>query len=111
MMLSATQKTFNSTYFKPNLICDFPVTASFLIRLFLLFVPGSYSLSIRDLDHNTGEGVKHYRIRNMDNGGFYISAKISFNSLKELVQHHSRAYYGLLRRAGGLMKVAVGAFI
>lgn len=62
------------------------------IRLWFLFVPGSYSLSVRDLDHNTGEGVKHYRIRNMDNGGFYITAKISFNSLKELVQHHSRAY-------------------
>lgn len=57
----------------------------------LFLVPGSYSLSIRDLDHNTGEGVKHYRIRNMDNGGFYITAKISFNSLKELVQHYSRA--------------------
>ncbi|CAN9502312.1 unnamed protein product [Ophioblennius macclurei] len=56
---------------------------------------GSYSLSIRDLDPNTGEGVKHYRIRNMDNGGFYITAKISFNSLKELVQHHSRDSDGL----------------
>lgn len=56
---------------------------------------GSYSLSVRDLDHNTGEGVKHYRIRNMDNGGFYITAKISFNSLKELVQHHSRDADGL----------------
>ncbi|KAM3594013.1 uncharacterized protein V6R79_000669 [Siganus canaliculatus] len=57
--------------------------------------PGSYSLSVRDLDPNTGEGVKHYRIRNMDNGGFYITAKISFNSLKELVQHHSRDADGL----------------
>ncbi|XP_058471153.1 tyrosine-protein kinase Lck isoform X1 [Solea solea] len=56
---------------------------------------GSYSLSIRDLDHNTGEGVKHYRIRNLDNGGFYITAKISFISLKELVQHHSRDAGGL----------------
>lgn len=56
---------------------------------------GSYSLSIRDLDHNTGEGVKHYRIRNMDNGGFYITVKISFSSLKELVQHHSRDADGL----------------
>ncbi len=37
----------------------------------------------------------------MDNGGFYITAKISFNSLKELVQHHSRAY-SLLR---GLTKI------
>ncbi|NP_001290243.1 tyrosine-protein kinase Lck [Larimichthys crocea] len=57
--------------------------------------PGSYSLSVRDLDQNSGEGVKHYRIRNMDNGGFYITAKISFNSLKELVQHHSRDADGL----------------
>ncbi|XP_056282821.1 tyrosine-protein kinase Lck [Pseudoliparis swirei] len=56
---------------------------------------GSFSLSIRDLDHNTGEGVKHYRIRNLDSGGFYITAKISFNSLKELVQHHSREADGL----------------
>lgn len=61
-------------------------------QLYFQFVPGSYSLSVRDLDHNTGEGVKHYRIRNMDNGGFYITAKISFNSLKELVDHHSRMY-------------------
>lgn len=70
------------------------------------FFSGSYSLSIRDLDHNTGEGVKHYRIRNMDNGGFYITAKISFNSLKELVQHHSRAC-SLLR---GLIKLNVLIF-
>ncbi|XP_047202224.1 tyrosine-protein kinase Lck [Girardinichthys multiradiatus] len=56
---------------------------------------GSYSLSVRDLDHNTGEGVKHYRIRNMDNGGFYVTTKISFNSLKELVQHYSREPDGL----------------
>ncbi|KAM9340887.1 tyrosine-protein kinase Lck [Symphorus nematophorus] len=67
---------------------------SFLIRESET-TPGSYSLSVRDLDHNTGEGVKHYRIRNMDNGGFYIQAKISFNSLKELVQHHSREADGL----------------
>lgn len=58
----------------------------------ILSVSGSYSLSIRDFDNNTGDGVKHYRIRNMDNGGFYITAKISFNSLKELVQHYSREY-------------------
>uniref|UniRef100_A0A3Q3S0W2 Tyrosine-protein kinase n=1 Tax=Mastacembelus armatus TaxID=205130 RepID=A0A3Q3S0W2_9TELE len=67
---------------------------SFLIRESET-TPGSYSLSVRDLDPNTGEGVKHYRIRNMDNGGFYITAKISFNSLKELVQHHSRDADGL----------------
>ncbi|KAM7376500.1 hypothetical protein PAMP_006228 [Pampus punctatissimus] len=67
---------------------------SFLIRESET-APGSYSLSIRELDHNTGEGVKHYRIRNLDSGGFYITAKISFNSLKELVQHHTREADGL----------------
>ncbi|CAK6968039.1 tyrosine-protein kinase Lck [Scomber scombrus] len=67
---------------------------SFLIRESET-TPGSYSLSIRELDHNTGEVVKHYRIRNLDSGGFYITAKISFNSLKELVQHHSREADGL----------------
>ncbi|KAM6968769.1 tyrosine-protein kinase Lck [Tautogolabrus adspersus] len=67
---------------------------SFLIRESET-TPGSYSLSIRVLDFNTGEGVKHYRIRNMDSGGFYITAKISFISLKELVQHHSRDEDGL----------------
>ncbi|XP_056152389.1 tyrosine-protein kinase Lck [Lampris incognitus] len=67
---------------------------SFLIRESET-TPGSFSLSVRDLDHNVGDTVKHYRIRNMDNGGFYITAKISFNTLKELVQHHSRDADGL----------------
>ncbi|KAM9842813.1 tyrosine-protein kinase Lck [Aulostomus maculatus] len=62
---------------------------SFLIRQSET-TPGSYSLSVRDLDQNIGEEVKHYRIRNMDNGGFYITTKISFSSLRELVQHYSR---------------------
>lgn len=57
--------------------------------------PGSYSLSIRDFDQNNGDEVKHYRIRKLDNGGFYITAKISFSSLKDLVQHHSRYNDGL----------------
>uniref|UniRef100_A0A674ETT1 Tyrosine-protein kinase n=1 Tax=Salmo trutta TaxID=8032 RepID=A0A674ETT1_SALTR len=59
---------------------------------------GSFSLSVRDLDPDTGDTVKHYRIRNLDTGGFYITAKISFNSLKELVQHHSREADGLCTR-------------
>uniref|UniRef100_A0A8C7H9C3 Tyrosine-protein kinase n=1 Tax=Oncorhynchus kisutch TaxID=8019 RepID=A0A8C7H9C3_ONCKI len=59
---------------------------------------GSFSLSVREFDPNTGDTVKHYRIRNLDTGGFYITAKISFNSLKELVQHHSREADGLCTR-------------
>ncbi|KAM4795875.1 tyrosine-protein kinase Lck [Rhinophrynus dorsalis] len=56
---------------------------------------GSYSLSVRDLDENQGEVVKHYKIRNLDNGGFYISPRKPFNDLQELVQHYSRSSDGL----------------
>lgn len=53
--------------------------------------PGSYSLSVRDLDESQGETVKHYKIRNLDSGGFYISPRAPFGSLRELVQHYTRA--------------------
>ncbi|XP_040192976.1 tyrosine-protein kinase Lck [Rana temporaria] len=56
---------------------------------------GSYSLSVRDLDQVQGEVVKHYKIRNMDNGGFYISPRITFKNLRELVQHYSVSLDGL----------------
>ncbi|XP_057896264.1 tyrosine-protein kinase Lck isoform X4 [Melospiza georgiana] len=55
---------------------------------------GSYSLSVRDLDESQGETVKHYKIRNLDNGGFYISPRAPFSSLRELVQHYTRLYNG-----------------
>ncbi|NXU43190.1 LCK kinase, partial [Drymodes brunneopygia] len=51
--------------------------------------PGSYSLSVRDLDESQGETVKHYKIRNLDSGGFYISPRVPFGSLRELVQHYT----------------------
>ncbi|CAG10022.1 unnamed protein product, partial [Tetraodon nigroviridis] len=35
--------------------------------------PGAYSLSIRDWDDNKGDHVKHYKIRKLDNGGYYIT--------------------------------------
>lgn len=53
---------------------------------------GSFSLSVRDLDHTQGDIIKHYRIRNLDSGGFYITTKISFSSLSELVKHYSRTF-------------------
>uniref|UniRef100_A0A4W5JMG4 Tyrosine-protein kinase n=1 Tax=Hucho hucho TaxID=62062 RepID=A0A4W5JMG4_9TELE len=39
---------------------------------------GSYSMSIRDVDAQGINTVKHYKIRTLDNGGFYISPKITF---------------------------------
>lgn len=53
---------------------------------------GSFSLSVRDLDHTQGDIIKHYRIRNLDAGGFYITTKISFNTLSELVKHYSSMF-------------------
>lgn len=53
---------------------------------------GSYSLSVRDFDQNQGETVKHYKIRNMDNGGYYISPRVTFSSLHELVEYYTRVY-------------------
>lgn len=50
---------------------------------------GSFSLSVRDFDQNQGEVVKHYKIRNLDNGGFYISPRITFPGLHDLVRHYT----------------------
>ncbi|NXJ16801.1 LCK kinase, partial [Odontophorus gujanensis] len=62
--------------------------------------PGSYSLSVRDFDQNQGETVKHYKIRNMDNGGYYISPRVTFSSLHELVEYYTRSSDGLCTRLG-----------
>ncbi|NXG67591.1 LCK kinase, partial [Hemiprocne comata] len=61
---------------------------------------GSYSLSVRDFDQNQGETVKHYKIRNMDNGGYYISPRVTFSSLHELVDYYTRSSDGLCTRLG-----------
>lgn len=45
---------------------------------------------MRDFDQNQGEMVKHYKIRNMDNGGYYISPRVTFSSLHELVEYYTR---------------------
>ncbi|XP_012677753.1 tyrosine-protein kinase Lck [Clupea harengus] len=70
---------------------------SFLIRESET-TPGSFSLSVRDMDQNSGDVVKHYRIRNIDDGGYYITTRISFTSLSELVKHYSRDPDGLCTR-------------
>uniref|UniRef100_A0A3Q1AMC6 Tyrosine-protein kinase n=1 Tax=Amphiprion ocellaris TaxID=80972 RepID=A0A3Q1AMC6_AMPOC len=53
---------------------------------------GSFSLSIRDMDANGTESVKHYKIRMLDNGGYYISPKISFRDIGSMIKHY-RTYY------------------
>jgi len=49
-----------------------------------------FSLSVRD-----GDTVKHYRIRQLDDGGFFIARRTTFRTLQELVEHYSRDSDGL----------------
>ncbi|XP_067097231.1 tyrosine-protein kinase Blk isoform X2 [Osmerus mordax] len=59
---------------------------------------GAFSLSIRDAGPEQGDMVKHYKIRSMDNGGFYISPSTTFPTLQELVNYYRRITDGLCQR-------------
>eukprot|EP00118_Oscarella_pearsei_P003220 m.13469 g.13469 ORF g.13469 m.13469 type:complete len:510 (+) comp24815_c0_seq1:122-1651(+) len=52
--------------------------------------PGDFSLSVRD-----GDSVKHYRIRRVDQGGFYIARRSAFNDIPDLVAHYEKDADGL----------------
>lgn len=60
------------------------------LTTYLLFHLGSYSLSIRDYAQEQGDVVKHYKIRCLDKGGYYISPSNTFPTLQELVKYYSR---------------------
>uniref|UniRef100_A0A5S6QFI7 Tyrosine-protein kinase n=1 Tax=Trichuris muris TaxID=70415 RepID=A0A5S6QFI7_TRIMR len=57
--------------------------------------PGEYALTIRDRDQEKGPDVKHYRIRRLENGGFYITTRQKFRTLQELVRFYSETADGL----------------
>ncbi|KAF7694529.1 tyrosine-protein kinase fynb isoform X2 [Silurus meridionalis] len=59
---------------------------------------GAFSLSIRDWDDVKGEHVKHYKIRKLDSGGYYITTRSQFQTLQQLVQHYSERAAGLCFR-------------
>ncbi|KAI1897431.1 hypothetical protein AGOR_G00083220 [Albula goreensis] len=54
---------------------------------------GELSLSVLD----NGK-VKHYRLRKVDGGGYYVSPTRRFLTLKELIEHYSRQEDGLCVR-------------
>ncbi|XP_030626704.1 tyrosine-protein kinase SRK2 [Chanos chanos] len=56
---------------------------------------GELSLSVLDNDQ-----VKHYKIRKLDGGGYYVSRTRSFLTLRELVDHYSNYDDGLCVRLG-----------
>lgn len=49
-----------------------------------------FSLSVRDIDT-----VKHYRVRQLDDGGYFIARRQTFHDLQELVSHYSADADGL----------------
>ncbi|XP_068580655.1 tyrosine-protein kinase Blk isoform X2 [Cebidichthys violaceus] len=66
---------------------------------------GSFSLSVRDYETEQGDVVKHYKIRCLDKGGYYISHSNSFPSLQELVKYYTRTADGLCQRLYAPCKV------
>uniref|UniRef100_A0A3Q3FRP3 Tyrosine-protein kinase n=1 Tax=Labrus bergylta TaxID=56723 RepID=A0A3Q3FRP3_9LABR len=59
---------------------------------------GAYSLSIRDWDDAKGDNVKHYKIRKLDSGGYYITTRAQFDTLQKLVKHYTEHADGLCHR-------------
>ncbi|KAI4904272.1 hypothetical protein NFI96_030082, partial [Prochilodus magdalenae] len=59
---------------------------------------GSYSLSIRDVGPQGSDIVKHYKIRSLDNGGYYISPKITFPDISKMIHHYHKQADGLCRK-------------
>uniref|UniRef100_A0A6J0VF93 Tyrosine-protein kinase n=1 Tax=Pogona vitticeps TaxID=103695 RepID=A0A6J0VF93_9SAUR len=72
------------------------ILGSFLIRESET-TPGDYSLSIRDSSPQ-GDVVKHYKIRRLDQGGYYICPRNMLSSLNQLVNHYSANQDGLCQR-------------
>ena len=58
-----------------------------LFSVFFIF-KGQESLSVLDLNKDKHFHVKHYRIRRTDQGMYYISSKITFVTLQDLVQYY-----------------------
>lgn len=54
-----------------------------------------YSLSIRDEDPVKGAHVKHYRIKTLDNGGYFVATRNTFRTMSELITFYSRGPNGL----------------
>ncbi|XP_067167418.1 tyrosine-protein kinase Fgr isoform X2 [Apteryx mantelli] len=65
---------------------------------------GAYSLSIRDWDEAKGDHVKHYKIRKLDTGGYYITTRAQFDTVQQLVQHYVGTWNGTTKVAVKTLK-------
>ncbi|XP_066420769.1 tyrosine-protein kinase Fgr isoform X3 [Molothrus aeneus] len=80
-----------------QLLCHGNSRGTFLIRESET-TKGAYSLSIRDWDEAKGDHVKHYKIRKLDSGGYYITTRAQFSTVQQLVQHYIERAAGLCCR-------------
>ncbi|XP_075032631.1 tyrosine-protein kinase HCK isoform X2 [Mixophyes fleayi] len=69
-------------------------TGSFMIRDSET-MKGCFSLSVRDFNVQSGNMVKHYKIRSLDEGGYFVSPRKTFHSLQELVIYYQNNMDGL----------------
>ena len=75
---------------------------SFLIRE-SESVPNTYALSLRDTN-----AVRHYKIKRLDSGNFFISKSHDFESLQAMVEFYLREPEGLCCKLGApCMKVSL----
>ncbi|NXT39160.1 SLAP2 protein, partial [Pelecanoides urinatrix] len=56
---------------------------------------GCYSLSVRRSERTSWDAVTHYRIHRLENDWLYISPRLTFPSLHDLVDHYSEFGEGL----------------
>lgn len=54
--------------------------------------PNGYSLSVKDWEESRGYHVKHYKIKPLDKGGFYIATSHTFPTLQSLVTAYSSKF-------------------
>ena len=54
------------------------------------YAPGEYSLSVRDR-----EKVKHYRIKRLENGTFFVTRRVAFETISDLVAYYQQQADGL----------------
>lgn len=80
------------------LMMDSNPRGTFLIRHREQTQAGGYSLSVRDFEANKGDHVKHYKIKTLDQGGFYVTTKMTFTSLQQLVGYYAEGANGLCYR-------------
>lgn len=58
--------------------------------------PNGYSLSVKDWEEYRRHHIKHYKIKPLDNGGFYISTNKTFDTLSELVNSYTSKSISLI---------------